>query len=59
MDLLATHHGADVVPLDFASNAEASRATINEWLSNRTEGLIPDLITEGFIDPATVDAARE
>ena len=54
VDLLATHHGADVVPLDFASNTEASRATINEWVSNRTEGLIPDLLPEGFIDPATV-----
>ncbi len=54
VDLLATHHGADVVPLDFASNAEASRATINEWVSNRTEGLIPDLLPEGFIDPTTV-----
>jgi serpin B len=50
VDLLATHHGADVVPLDFAGDTEASRATINEWVSNRTEGLIPDLLPEGFID---------
>lgn len=54
VDLLATHHGADVVPLDFAGNTEASRATINEWVSDRTEGLIPDLLPEGFIDPSTV-----
>lgn len=54
VDLLATHHGADVVPLDFAGNTEASRATINEWVSDRTEGLIPDLLPEGFIDPTTV-----
>ena len=54
VDLLATHHGADVVPLDFAGETEASRATINEWVSNRTEGLIPDLLPEGFIDPTTV-----
>jgi serpin B len=54
VDLLATHHGADVVPLDFAGDTEASRDTINEWVSDRTEGLIPDLLPEGFIDPTTV-----
>ncbi len=52
IDLLAAEHDADVVPLDFA-NASASRATINEWVGDRTEGLIPDLIPEGFIDPVT------
>jgi serpin B len=54
VDLLATHHGADVVPLDFAGDTEGSRAAINEWVSDRTEGLIPDLLPEGFIDPTTV-----
>jgi serpin B len=54
VDLLATHHGADVVPLDFAGDADASRATINDWVSDRTEGLIADLLPEGFIDPTTV-----
>jgi serpin B len=54
VDLLATHHGADVVPLDFAGDTEASRTAINEWVGDRTEGLIPDLLPEGFIDPTTV-----
>ena len=54
IDLLATQHGADVVPLDFADETEASRQIINDWVSDRTEALIPDLLPEGFIDPATV-----
>lgn len=54
VDLLATHHGADVVPLDFAGDADASRSTINDWVSDRTEGLIADLLPDGFIDSSTV-----
>lgn len=54
VDLLASHHGADVVPLDFAGDADGSRAAINDWVSERTEGLIPDLLPEGFLDPTTV-----
>jgi serpin B len=54
IDLLASHHGADVVPLDFASDLDGSRRTINDWVSDRTEGLIPELLPDGFIEPETV-----
>ncbi len=54
VDLLASKHGADVVPLDFANDAEASRGTINDWVSDRTEGLIDELLPSGFIEPETV-----
>jgi serpin B len=54
IDLLATNHGADVVPLDFADDAETSRSAINDWVSDRTVGLIADLLPAGFIDPSTV-----
>ena len=54
IDLLASHHGADVVPLDFAGDPDASRDSINAWVSERTEDLIPELLSDGFITPATV-----
>lgn len=54
IDLLATHHGADVVPLDFTNETEQSRGIINDWVGDRTGGLIPELLPEGFISPQTV-----
>ena len=52
VDLLATHHGSDVATID-VSQAEASRAEINRWVSDATEGLIEDLVPKGFIDNST------
>jgi serpin B len=54
IDLLASHHGADVVPLDFRGDAEGSRRTINDWVAERTESLIPELLPDGFIQSNTV-----
>ncbi|MBA3289676.1 MAG: hypothetical protein H0U21_16975, partial [Acidimicrobiia bacterium] len=54
IDLLASEHGADVVPLDFAGDGEGSRRVINDWASDRTEGLIPELLPIDFITPMTV-----
>ena len=33
IDLLASHHGADVVPLDYIADQEGSRRTINDWVA--------------------------
>lgn len=54
IDLLASYHGADVVPLDFGSDIDGSRQRINDWVSERTQGLIPELLPDGFIEPETV-----
>jgi serpin B len=54
IDLLASQHGADVVPLDYRANQESSRRTINDWVAERTEGLIPELLPDGFIRSNTV-----
>lgn len=54
VDLLAAQHGADVVPLDYINQPDASRAIINDWVSDRTDALIPELLPAGVIDPATV-----
>lgn len=52
VDLLATHHGSDVSTID-VTEPEASREEINLWVSNATEGLIPELLPRGFISSDT------
>ncbi|HKY47191.1 MAG TPA: serpin family protein [Acidimicrobiia bacterium] len=37
--------------MDFRSDPEGSRETINSWVSDQTEELIPELLPEGFIKP--------
>lgn len=52
VDLLASRHGADVSTID-TGQAEESRVEINQWVSDNTEGLIPDLLPPGFINGNT------
>lgn len=54
VDLLASQHGASVVPLDLQGDGEGSRDTINAWVSEQTMGLVPQLLPMGFIQPTTV-----
>ena len=51
IDLLASHHGATTEALDYMSDPEGSRETINSWISDQTDGLIPELLPDGFIKP--------
>jgi len=53
LDLLAENYGAGLRVLDFASAPEASRVTINNWVSEHTEGRIEDLIPPGLISEIT------
>jgi len=53
LDLLAQNYGAGVRLLDFTKAPEESRGTINDWVSDQTEGKIEDLIPEGAIDTLT------
>jgi serpin B len=53
LDVLAADYGAGLRVLDFATAPEASRVTINDWVSQETEGKIEDLIPQGGIDPLT------
>ncbi|MFW2381615.1 MAG: serpin family protein [Acidimicrobiales bacterium] len=48
VDLLATHHGSDVATID-VGQPEVSRNEVNSWVSDATEGLIPELLPKGFI----------
>jgi len=53
LDVLAENYGAGLRVLDFASAPEEARGTINEWVSEQTEGRIEDLIPQGAIDVLT------
>jgi serpin B len=53
LDVLAENYGAGLRILDFINEAEKCRVTINDWVSNQTEGRIEDLIPEGAIDELT------
>ncbi len=53
LDVLAENYGAGLRILDFANAPEESRITINNWVSDQTEGRIEDLIPQGLIDTLT------
>jgi serpin B len=53
LDALATGYGVGVRQVDFRA-ADTARAAINKWVSQRTHGLIPDLIPPDFIDASTI-----
>jgi len=53
LDVLAENYGAGLRILDFMYETEKSRLTINDWVSDQTEGRIEDLIPQGAIDALT------
>jgi serpin B len=53
LDVLAVNYGAGLRTLDFITAPEDSRITINDWVSDQTEGRIEDLIPQGAIGPLT------
>ena len=53
LDVLAENYGAGLRILDFITETEKSRVTINDWVSNQTEERIEDLILQGAIDALT------
>ena len=53
LDTLAENYGAGLRLLDFAADPDASRITINDWVSEQTESRIEDLIPQGAIDTLT------
>jgi len=53
LDTLAENYGAGLRILDFIEAPEESRIIINDWVSERTEGRIEDLIPQGMIDSLT------
>ncbi len=53
LDGLAENYGAGLRLLDFVNEPEESRITINNWVSDQTEGKIKDLIPQDVIDALT------
>jgi len=53
LDVLARNYGAGLRVLDFKTQPEPSRVTINEWVEEQTESRIKDLIPTGAIDSLT------
>ncbi len=50
---LTAQYGIEARRLDFVADAEAARQTINNWVSERTEERIQDLIPEDVLSPNT------
>jgi serpin B len=53
LDVLAQNYGAGLRIVDFINETEQSRLTINQWVSDQTEGKIEDLIPQGLINQLT------
>ena len=53
LDTLAENYGAGLRLLDFISAPDESRLTINNWVSDQTEGRIENLIPQGLINELT------
>jgi serpin B len=53
LDTLAINYGAGLNLLDFAADPEGSRRQINDWVENRTERRIKDLLPDDAITSFT------
>ncbi len=53
LDLLARSYGAGMHTVDYASDPEAARKAINDWVLAQTEDRIRDLLAPGTVDEAT------
>lgn len=53
LDLLAANYGAGMSLMDFMGAPEESRQIINDWVAERTEDRIQDLIPQNAINPST------
>lgn len=53
LDTLSTRYNAGQHILNFISDPEGSRVTINQWVADHTEQRIKDLLTPGSIDNDT------
>ena len=54
LQLTRSYYGAALETLDFAGDPEGSRASINSWVGERTQGMIPELLAKGVIDRSTI-----
>lgn len=53
LNLLSTYFFSNATGLDFKNDAPAAIESINDWVSNQTNGKIKDLIVPGSVDEST------
>ncbi|HEU4613246.1 MAG TPA: serpin family protein, partial [Kofleriaceae bacterium] len=53
LDTTDHDYHAPLQPLDFESDPDGSRTTINQWVSDQTDAKIPELFPAGSIDSST------
>lgn len=53
LDLVKKHYGVIVTPLDYKNDPEKGRNVINQWVEDRTEMKIRNLIPRGLLDALT------
>jgi serpin B len=53
LDVARSDYAAEVQPVDFRTGADSARKDINDWVSGKTAGRIPDLIAPGVLNPRT------
>jgi len=53
LDVLAQNYGVGLRIVDFIKQTEQARVTINQWVSDQTQGKIKDLIPPGGINDMT------
>lgn len=53
LDQTAASYGAPLEPVDFARDADTQRVKINDWVADRTEQRIQDLLPPGSVDATT------
>ena len=53
LDLLARYFGSEMRSVDFKAAAEPARKEINNWVADRTQGKIRDLMPEGSVTTLT------
>ncbi|HTV40706.1 MAG TPA: serpin family protein [Candidatus Sulfotelmatobacter sp.] len=50
LTLCEQYYASAIVPVDFVHHTEAARTKINDWVSDRTNEKIPELIKPGMLD---------
>jgi serpin B len=53
LTLVRENYGGDLQQVDFKTQAEAARKTINTWVESKTKDKIKDLIKPGMVDSMT------
>lgn len=53
VETVQKHYGSVLESLDFRGAPESARSTINEWVKEQTDGMIPELLPRGLVTSET------